>query len=61
MIVCVVHQPSSRLVNLFDDIFVLSDGRSIYNGTLDNLLPTLQQNSLICPNYYNIADYGIYK
>lgn len=57
MIVCVIHQPGSRLLKLIDDILVMADGQSIYNGSLDNVIPTFETVGLRCPKYYNIADF----
>eukprot|EP01062_Namystynia_karyoxenos_P023564 TRINITY_DN19117_c0_g1_i1.p1 TRINITY_DN19117_c0_g1~~TRINITY_DN19117_c0_g1_i1.p1 ORF type:complete len:620 (+),score=138.95 TRINITY_DN19117_c0_g1_i1:91-1950(+) len=32
VIICAIHQPSSQLFNTFDDLYLLSDGRALYNG-----------------------------
>ncbi|CAD7079385.1 unnamed protein product [Hermetia illucens] len=58
-IVCVVHQPSSRLLNLFDDLLVLSAGEVIYNGSQHDMVKCFQNDGFSCPNYYNPADYAI--
>lgn len=58
-VICVIHQPSSRLLRLFDDVYVLSEGECIYDGPLDKMLTSFESAGYICPNYYNPADYAI--
>lgn len=58
LIVCVVHQPSSRLMQLFDDILVMSGGKVLYSGAQDEMLNYFQKANFACPQYYNPADFG---
>lgn len=58
-IIVVIHQPSSRLLELIDDILLLSQGKCLYNGPLDQLLLTFSSVGLQCPQYYNRADFGM--
>lgn len=57
-IICVIHSPSSRLLELFDDLYILSNGSCIYNGSLNNMVDTFKDAGFNCPNYYNRADFG---
>lgn len=57
-VVCVIHQPSSRLFEMFDDIYLLVDGQCLYNGTVDDMVPVLENAGFKCPKYYNRADFG---
>uniref|UniRef100_A0A1I8PCP7 ABC transporter domain-containing protein n=2 Tax=Stomoxys calcitrans TaxID=35570 RepID=A0A1I8PCP7_STOCA len=57
VIVCVVHQPSSRLMQLFDDILVVSRGRILYSGPQNAMLDHFRKSGFNCPQYYNPADY----
>ncbi|KAH8419500.1 hypothetical protein KR222_011626 [Zaprionus bogoriensis] len=57
IVVCVVHQPSSRLMQLFDDILVLSHGEVLYCGTQSEMLDTFQAAGHTCPQYYNPGDF----
>ncbi|XP_058453455.1 ATP-binding cassette sub-family G member 1-like [Malaya genurostris] len=58
-VVSAIHQPSSELLELFDDIYVLADGRCMYQGTLMEMIPTLAEAGFLCPRYYNPADFAL--
>ena len=59
-IVCSIHQPSSRVLQHFDNIYVLSgDGRCIFQGSPSILLTHLTKFNLICPKFHNPADFII--
>ncbi|XP_058818863.1 ATP-binding cassette sub-family G member 1-like [Topomyia yanbarensis] len=58
-VVSAIHQPSSELLELFDDIYVLTDGRCMYQGTLVEMIPTLAEAGFLCPRYYNPADFAL--
>lgn len=58
-IICVIHQPSSSLFQLFDDLYVLSNGNCIFHGPLETMVDTFKQAGFNCPSYYNRADYAL--
>jgi ABC-type multidrug transport system ATPase subunit/ABC-type multidrug transport system permease subunit len=59
-IICSIHQPSARVLNKFDKIYVLSyDGRCIFQGSPSILLEFLSIFELECPSYHNPADFII--
>ncbi|XP_037927304.1 ATP-binding cassette sub-family G member 4 [Teleopsis dalmanni] len=57
IIICIVHQPSSRLMKLFDDVFVLSHGEILYGGPQNDMLAHFEESGFICPKYFNPADF----
>ncbi|EDW77382.2 uncharacterized protein Dwil_GK18117, isoform C [Drosophila willistoni] len=57
IVVCVVHQPSSRLMRLFDDVLIMAHGEVLYAGEQKDMLTTFSQFGYNCPQYYNPADF----
>ncbi|XP_053672740.1 ATP-binding cassette sub-family G member 1-like [Anopheles nili] len=58
-VICVIHQPSSSILQMFDDLFVLSEGHCLYRGPLNELVETFKGCGFECPNYYNRADFAL--
>jgi len=58
-ILCTIHQPSSEVFTLFDQLCLLAEGRTAYMGTPTGALKFLNQLNYICPNQFNPADFFI--
>ena len=56
-ILCTIHQPSYKILELFDQLYILSRrGRAIYIGKPNLLRDHLLRYSLACPAGHNPAD-----
>ncbi|XP_001688274.2 ATP-binding cassette sub-family G member 4 [Anopheles gambiae] len=58
-IVCTIHQPASSLFQLFDDVYLLRQGRCLYAGPVEQMLTRFARVGLRCPEYYNPADFAL--
>jgi ATP-binding cassette subfamily G (WHITE) protein 2 len=58
-VICTLHQPSSQLVQLCDQVMCLSDGKLLYNGTLNASFEVYLKThfSIQMPKHTNPADY----
>ncbi|XP_073947451.1 ATP-binding cassette sub-family G member 1 isoform X2 [Choristoneura fumiferana] len=58
-VVCTIHQPAASLLELFDQVYVLADGKCIFQGDTAAMIPHLQDVGLPCPRHHNPADFII--
>ncbi|KAJ3192234.1 ATP-binding cassette sub- G member 1 [Irineochytrium annulatum] len=59
-IVATLHQPSSEIFHLFDDLLLLSEGRIMYQGPAHKAVPYFSREGYPCPKRSNPADYFFY-
>ncbi|XP_050067132.1 protein scarlet [Anopheles maculipalpis] len=58
-IICTIHQPSSQLFSMFDQVMLLAEGRVAYAGRPQDALAFFAQHGHACPPNYNPAEYLI--
>ncbi|KAK9869920.1 hypothetical protein WA026_006018 [Henosepilachna vigintioctopunctata] len=58
-IVCTIHQPSASMFQVFDQVYVLSEGKCLYQGSATNMVQFFNEIGASCPMYHNPADYVI--
>ena len=59
-VVITIHQPSARLFNLLDQIYLLScEGQCIYNGPPNTMINMFNEYGLQCPQFTNPSDFAL--
>ncbi|KAG5873346.1 hypothetical protein JTB14_017796 [Gonioctena quinquepunctata] len=58
-VICTIHQPSATILGMFDHLFVIGNGKCLYQGSVKQMLPFLTELNLNCPTYHNPADFLI--
>ncbi|XP_068632525.1 ATP-binding cassette sub-family G member 1-like isoform X2 [Battus philenor] len=58
-IICTIHQPSASMFELFDNAYVICEGRCCYQGSSSLLVPFLAEANYLCPSSHNPADFVI--
>ena len=56
-VVSTIHQPSSDILRLFDDLILLNNGKIVYQGEVNNLVNYFSNIGYKCPEYTNPSDY----
>ncbi len=55
--IATIHQPSSDILRLFDDIIILNKGNIIFLDEVNNLVNYFTSIGYQCPEYANPSDY----
>lgn len=56
-VITTIHQPSSEIFHLFDDLLILAHGRILYFGPAAESVAYFSRLGYKCPQYTNPADY----
>jgi len=59
-VVATLHQPSSEIFHLFDEVIILHAGQFVYNGAVSDLRKYLASVNKPCPPEFNIADHALF-
>jgi hypothetical protein len=57
MIIMAIHQPSSHLFSLFDNLLFLNQGLQIYSGPADDVLSYLSIHGIVKPTDWSLSDF----
>ncbi|CAI5723738.1 unnamed protein product [Hyaloperonospora brassicae] len=58
-VVFTIHQPSSLVYDMFTNVIVLSEGRTVYGGSRHDMIQHFASIGFCCPTYTNPAEYFI--
>uniref|UniRef100_A0A0U9HYG8 Putative ABCG protein n=1 Tax=Chrysomela populi TaxID=154003 RepID=A0A0U9HYG8_CHRPP len=58
-IICTIHQPNARVYETFDHIYMMSNGKCVYQGASTKTVDFLAACGFQCPLYHNPADFII--
>ncbi|CAG7838161.1 unnamed protein product [Allacma fusca] len=58
-IIATIHQPSARIFEQFDSLYLLAEGKCLFRGPVRSLVPFMGRQGLQCPPYHNPADFAI--
>nr|XP_034308874.1 protein white-like [Crassostrea gigas]XP_034308875.1 protein white-like [Crassostrea gigas] len=58
-VLCTIHQPSSEVFALFDEIYLLAEGNCVFTGYTMYALDFFKSQGYPCPINYNPADHFI--
>jgi len=54
IIICVIHQPSSSVFEMFDQLYLLAKGECIYRGPTTNVINLIAQvTGISCSSYHS--------
>ncbi|KAJ3414935.1 ATP-binding cassette sub- G member 1 [Chytridiales sp. JEL 0842] len=56
-----LHQPSSEIFHMFDNLLLLADGRVMYQGDAEASIPYFAKLGFPCPRRSNPADFFFYR
>jgi len=59
-VLCVIHQPSSEVFELFDVVICMSKGFVVYHGPVEKIVEYFASQGYQCPTDYNPSDYVMY-
>lgn len=57
IVVCTIHQPSTKVYQSFDQVMVMSKGREAFSGDMSDAVPYFERIGFPCPSYANPAEF----
>ncbi|XP_018565617.1 protein scarlet [Anoplophora glabripennis] len=59
LVLVTLHQPSSQIFDLFNNIILLANGKLVFQGSKREAQSFFERANLVCPDSYNPADFYI--
>jgi ATP-binding cassette subfamily G (WHITE) protein 2 len=56
-VICTIHQPQTKIFNLFDELIILNKGHVLYQGAAEKVIEHYAEAGFPCPAYTNPADH----
>lgn len=56
-VIATIHQPSSQIFHLFDDLLLMAQGQVLYYGPASDAVAYFAERGFVCPQYTNPSDY----
>ena len=56
-VIATIHQPSSEIFHMFDDLLLMSQGQILYYGPAIHAVEYFAERGFVCPQYTNPSDY----
>jgi ATP-binding cassette subfamily G (WHITE) protein 2 len=56
-VICTIHQPQTKIFNLFDELIILNKGHVLYQGPAYEIITHYTEAGLPCPLFTNPADH----
>ena len=56
-VIATIHQPSSEIFHMFDDLLLMSQGQILYYGPASHAVEYFSERGFVCPQYTNPSDY----
>lgn len=56
IIICTIHQPSTKVYNGFDQLMIMSRGREAFSGDVKDAVPYFDEIGYACPPQMNPAE-----
>lgn len=56
-VIATIHQPSSQIFHMFDDLLLMAQGQVLYYGSASEAVKYFAERGFVCPQYTNPSDF----
>lgn len=57
IVIATIHQPSVEVLQMFDQVLLLHEGKKVYMGSFSGMRPFFAENSIYIPMYSNPVEF----